>query len=64
MARVPLKLNEMIDADALRAELTALTGADGDGPELHGDRGAGERNTHTRTHTALPLFHVSNTYIR
>ncbi len=37
MAKVPLKLSEMIDADPLRAELTALTAAsDGDGssPEV------------------------------
>ncbi|PHP68707.1 [protein-PII] uridylyltransferase [Zhengella mangrovi] len=34
MARVALKLNEMIDADQLREALTALTGTDGDGSDL------------------------------
>ena len=34
MARVPLKLNEMIDADALRQDLTALTGPEGDGSDF------------------------------
>ena len=32
MAKIPLKLSEMIDGDSLRAALTALTaGSDGDG---------------------------------
>ncbi len=57
MAKVPLKLGEMIDGDALRAELTAFTaGHDGDGssPQTRGQSAGDAEGTGWPTAAPAP----------